>query len=92
MSLTGILAGPIAGLKYRTPTESGLTTEEGEFRYRAGERVAFFLGGNPIGSVVGASRVNLAQLVSRGGREPTQTDRSRTHQSGTVPLHAGSGR
>ena len=65
MSLIGVFAGPIIGLKYETPTCSGLTNEKGEFSYREGERVAFLLGSTPIGSVTGASRVNLAEIVSR---------------------------
>ena len=65
MSLTGVFAGPVAGLKYQTPTCSGLTNEKGEFSYHEGERVAFLLGSTPIGSATGAPRVNLAQIVSR---------------------------
>ena len=34
--LTGVFAGPICGLKYETPTLSGVTNERGEFQYRAG--------------------------------------------------------
>lgn len=64
-TLTGILAGPVCGLKYRTSSMSGTTTERGEFRYRAGESVAFMLGEVVLGSTRGASRVNLAQLVPR---------------------------
>ena len=65
MPLVGVFAGPIAGLKYQTPRCSGLTTEKGEFFYHKGERVVFLLGNTPIGSVIGAARVNLAQIVSR---------------------------
>lgn len=65
MLLTGVFAGPIAGLRYQTPSISGLTNERGEFQYREGERIAFLLGGVAIGSVRGAPRVNLAQIVSR---------------------------
>ena len=65
MSLTGSFAGPVVGLKYQTPTFSGLTNEKGEFFYNEGERIAFFIGKTSIGSVVGAPRVNLAQIVSR---------------------------
>ena len=65
MSLTGIFAGPVAGLKYQTSSCSGLTNTKGEFSYKEGERIAFFIGTTSIGSVVGAPRVNLAQIVSR---------------------------
>jgi len=63
--LIGIFAGPICGLKYQTPSCDGLTNEKGEFFYREGERVAFFVGSTSIGSVTGAPSVNLAQIVSR---------------------------
>jgi predicted acyl esterase len=62
---TGVFAGPICGLKYRTPTICGVTNERGEFRYRAGEAVTFLVGGLVLGAVEGAARVNLAQLVNR---------------------------
>jgi uncharacterized protein len=65
MLKTGIFSGPIAGLKYQTPTASGLTNENGEFHYRQGERVAFLVGSTSIGSAVGAPRINLADIVSR---------------------------
>ena len=63
--LIGILAGPICGLKYRSPTMTGFTNERGEFAYRKSEAVSFLVGGLVIGSVPGAARVNLAQLVRR---------------------------
>lgn len=65
MPLTGVLAGPIVGLKYETPSCRGLTNERGEFAYEDGERVAFLLGGNAIGNVTAAPRVHLAQIVAR---------------------------
>jgi uncharacterized protein len=61
----GIFAGPIVGLKYQTPTQTGITNERGEFRYREGEAVTFLVGGLVLGSVRGAGIVNLAQLVNR---------------------------
>ena len=65
MTLTGAVAGPIAGLKYETPTHRGLTGPGGEFQYEEGERVAFLLGNTAIGNVTGRSVVNLAQIVAR---------------------------
>ncbi|MES3001829.1 MAG: CocE/NonD family hydrolase [Pseudomonadota bacterium] len=65
MFQTGIFSGPIAGLKYQTPTASGLTNERGEFQYAQGERIAFLVGSTPIGSAKGAPRINLADIVSR---------------------------
>ena len=62
---TGHVAGPICGLKYQTPTRSGLTGPRGEFQYEAGEAVTFLVGGLVLGTVEGAPRVTLAQLVNR---------------------------
>jgi len=62
---TGVFAGPVSGLKYQTPTTMGITKEQGEFQYRKGESVTFLVGGLVLGSVEGAPRVNLAQLVNR---------------------------
>ncbi len=65
MTATGVFAGPVSGLRYQTPTQAGLTNERGEFRYQDGESVTFLVGGLVLGSVEGAPRVNLAQLVNR---------------------------
>ena len=65
MSLTGILAGPIVGLKYQTPHRSGVTNERGEFTYEAGERIAFLIARQAIGSALAAPRLTLADIVSR---------------------------
>jgi uncharacterized protein len=62
---TGVFAGPIVGLRYQTPTIDGVTNERGEFDYRKGESIVFLIGGIVLGSVEGAARVNLAQLVDR---------------------------
>jgi predicted acyl esterase len=62
---TGVVAGPISGLRYETPTKTGVTNERGEFQYSKGESVTFLVGGLVLGSVEGAPRVNLAQLVNR---------------------------
>ncbi len=65
MFLTGVMAGPIAGLKYQTPSCTGLTNERGEFRYRQGERIAFLVGNSAVGYAVGASRLTLAHIITR---------------------------
>ena len=62
---TGVFAGPIAGLKYQTPTRTGFTNTRGEFTYAPGEAVTFLVGGIVLGTAVGAPEVNLAQLVNR---------------------------
>ena len=63
--LTGVFAGPVIGLKFQTPTVSGITNERGEFHYRHGETVSFLIGRLVLGTTEGAPRVNLAQLISR---------------------------
>ncbi len=65
MLQTGMFAGPVAGLKYRTPTYSGITDSRGRFHYHTGERVIFQIGELTLGSALGAPLVNLAQIVSR---------------------------
>ena len=65
IDLTGVFAGPICGLRYKTPTHEGYTNERGEFAFRNGERVAFFIGEMAIGMAKGASRINLAQVLGR---------------------------
>jgi predicted acyl esterase len=64
-SLIGVFAGPVAGLKYQTPTLAGFTNKRGEFRYRSGEAVTFLVGRLVLGTSDGAPRLNLAQLVHR---------------------------
>jgi len=64
-SHTGVLAGPIAGIRYETPSHSGTTNARGEFHYHDGERVAFLLGQTVIGTVRAAPRVDLTQIVGR---------------------------
>ncbi|WP_077035067.1 CocE/NonD family hydrolase [Pelomonas sp. KK5] len=63
--LTGLMAGPIAGLKYRTPTLAGTTSAEGEFQYREGEAISFHVGGLVLGAAKAAPRLNLASLAPR---------------------------
>src|SRR5260370_8190996 len=63
--LSGVFAGAVCGLRYQTPTTSGITTERGEFAYRKGESVTFLVGGLVLGSIAGTPRINLAQLVNR---------------------------
>ncbi len=84
---TGVFAGPVSGLGYQTPTRTGVTNERGEFRYGAGEAVSFLVGGLVLGTVAGAPRVNLAQLVHRVAgkldklRDPVVTNLARLIQT-----------
>src|ERR1017187_8110574 len=60
---TGVFAGPVIGLKYQTPTLSGVTNEKGQFKYRTGEMVIFSIGDVVLGSAMVAERVNISQIV-----------------------------
>lgn len=62
--LAGAFAGPVSGIRYRTASLSGSTNELGQFDYRAGETVTFYIGGLVIGTSVGAPRINFANLVN----------------------------
>src|SRR3990170_6856762 len=63
---TGVFAGPIIGLKYQTPTLSGVTNEKGQFQCRDGEVVVFSVGGIVLGnSPCSSERVTLAHLIPR---------------------------
>jgi predicted acyl esterase len=61
----GTFAGPVAGLRFGTPTCAGFTDEEGTFEYRDHEVVAFSVGGITLGAARGAERVTLADIVAR---------------------------
>jgi hypothetical protein len=55
--------GPVRGLHYRTPTQSGLTDGIGTFFFLPGERVTFSIGGIELGSALGAPQINLFTLA-----------------------------
>lgn len=59
---TGVFAGPVIGLRYQTPTGSGVTNERGQFRCRDGEVVVFSVGGSILGNWQCADRITLAHL------------------------------
>ncbi len=61
----GVFSGPISGLRYQTPTRTGMTNARGEFSFSIGEAVTFLVGGLVLGTAPGAPRINLAQLVNR---------------------------
>ncbi len=61
---TGIFNdGLVNGLHYQTPTEQGLTTAKGEFKYKDGETVTFSIGGIALGSHKAAARVTAFDLA-----------------------------
>ena len=47
---------PVKGLRYETQTQSGYTDEEGHFKYKADERITFYIGDFRLG-VVEASKL-----------------------------------
>ena len=51
------LDGPVEGLGYRTATGGGFTNAQGEFSYRAGESVTFFIGDMELPPVQAATVV-----------------------------------
>ena len=61
---TGVfLDSPVAGIRYSTATESGLTNSAGEFSYRAGETVTFQIGDITLGAAAAATIVTPLDLV-----------------------------
>jgi uncharacterized protein len=65
MLRSGKFAGPVAGLRYETPTCSGFTDRHGTFEYRDGEVVAFLVGDVVLGAARGRRRLTVADLVAR---------------------------
>lgn len=63
-ALTGrFVDGPVAGLRYSTPTQNGVTNSAGEFQYLAGETVTFRVGDIVVGSATGAATVTPFSLA-----------------------------
>ncbi len=65
MTREGRVAGPIAGLRFDTPTCSGVTDQAGGFRFCDGEIVTFSVGDVVVGTARGAERLTVADLVAR---------------------------
>ncbi|WGZ93241.1 MAG: hypothetical protein QJT81_15680 [Candidatus Thiothrix putei] len=64
---TGVfIDAPVKGLAYKTPTQSGVTNEKGEFKFIAGETVTFTIDGVELGSTKAETRV-LVTAISQGG-------------------------
>jgi hypothetical protein len=63
-ALTGIFqGGNVAGIRYRTPTRSGVTDANGAFGYLAGETVTFSIGAIELGSAPGAAAISPFTLA-----------------------------
>lgn len=54
---------PVEGLRYRTDSQDGVTNEDGEFTYRRGETVHFYIGNYSIGSSHVHSKVTPLDLA-----------------------------
>jgi uncharacterized protein len=62
---SGQFAGPIVGLRFETPTCSGLTDHVGTFSYSDGEIITFLIGDVVLGTARGRARLTMADLVAR---------------------------
>jgi hypothetical protein len=63
-SIGVFLDSPVSGLYYETPTYTGLTNAQGEFKYIEGENVSFYLGNTKLGVAQGADIVTPFSLFS----------------------------
>ncbi len=73
---TGVFTdSPVKGLYYSTPTQSGLTNADGEFKYLPGETVTFKLGGTVLGSTQAGTIITPFDLA---GILPVRTQREIT--------------
>lgn len=51
---TGVFwVSPVEGLNFRTETQQGITNSKGEFQYKEGEKISFFVGAVKIGESIG---------------------------------------
>ncbi len=61
----GRFAGPVAGLRFETPTCAGVTDSGGTFEFRDGEVVTFSVGAVVVGAARGKERLTVADIVAR---------------------------
>jgi len=54
---------PVSGIEYSTPTQSGLTSIDGNFTYREGETVTFKIGGINLGSTKANEMLTPQEVV-----------------------------
>ncbi|MDP1915899.1 MAG: hypothetical protein Q8L14_06625 [Myxococcales bacterium] len=62
----GPLPGPLVGVRYSTPSGSGITDSMGGFDYRVGEQVTFVVGDVAFRPVTGAALLSPFKLVAPG--------------------------
>ena len=60
------LDSAVEGLRYVTPTKTGLTNVSGEFEYEEGEVVFFLLGNTLIGSSIASGLMTPLDMVNEG--------------------------
>lgn len=62
--LTGqFVDSPVQGLRYETPSKSGVTNANGEFNYVNGEEVTFYIGNSAIGQSLAGSIITPAEMT-----------------------------
>ena len=67
-----LVDAPVAGVEFETATQSGFTTAEGEFLYRAGETVRFSLGGIDMGETTAGPFLTPVEVT--GSPDPGTVD------------------
>ena len=55
---------PVDGLRYTTATQSGVTSDGGNFNFKKGETVTFYLGNLELGTADASSELSLFDLLS----------------------------
>ena len=66
-STTGVATGyfidsAVAGVDYKTPTQSGVTDADGAYKYKAGESVVFSIGNVTLGNTTGGKLITPLHL------------------------------
>ena len=84
---SGVLEGPVTGLRYETGSESGITDESGTFSYRVGQRVRFYVGDILVGDARAAESLTLFNLAGLDSPPVTATEvRTTIKQMSALPL------
>lgn len=84
---SGVLEGPVTGLRYDTGSESGLTDENGTFSYRTGQQVRFYVGDILVGSARGAASLTLFDLAGLDAPPVAATEvRATINQMAALPF------
>ncbi|MDQ2848715.1 MAG: CocE/NonD family hydrolase [Actinomycetota bacterium] len=65
MICQGTFAGPIVGLRFESPSCSGVTDRQGTFEYQPNEVITFLVGDVVVGAARGKPRLTVADIVGR---------------------------